>query len=83
MPNYDSTGPYGEGPRTGRAMGKCGRGAGNGFRGTGLGRGFGRGFNNGRGRLDGNSLLESEMQNLRLKTEAIEEKLNELLQKNS
>ena len=41
MPGRDGTGPYGEGPLTGRGLGPCGRGLA--FRG-GLGRGFGRGF---------------------------------------
>jgi len=46
MPLRDGTGPYGEGPLTGRGLGPCGRGLafrrGTGFgRGLGLGRGFG------------------------------------------
>ena len=36
MPRFDGTGPYGQGPMTGRGMGPCGRG-------QGFGRGFGRG----------------------------------------
>lgn len=53
MPNYDGTGPNGNGPMTGRGDGPCntgyGRGAGQGFgAGRGLGRGFGRGMGRGR-----------------------------------
>jgi len=63
MPFMDGTGPWGEGPMTGRGMGYCagyarpgyppatGRrwfGLGRGF-GRGLGRGLGRGFGRGRG----------------------------------
>ena len=53
MPGLDGTGPQGQGPLTGRAMGKCGsgqakpsgRGMGRGMgAGQGTGRGFGRGF---------------------------------------
>ncbi|OGM12209.1 hypothetical protein A2W13_01005 [Candidatus Woesebacteria bacterium RBG_16_36_11] len=40
MPNYDRTGPYGMGPRTGRGFGPCGFGMG--WRRFGHGRGLGR-----------------------------------------
>ena len=65
MPAGDRTGPWGAGPRTGRAFGYCagnaapgymtpGPGFGRGFgRGLGLGRGFGRGPGMGRGRRFG------------------------------
>ncbi|NLA24423.1 MAG: DUF5320 domain-containing protein [Bacteroidales bacterium] len=59
MPNFDKTGPMGQGPMTGRRMGNCsgnnpensnfgfgGRGRG----GRGMGRGAGKGFARGRGR---------------------------------
>jgi len=59
MPGFDSTGPAGQGPRTGRQMGKCKPrkdsnetetdGGENGFTGRGLGRGLGRGRGRGRG----------------------------------
>jgi hypothetical protein len=55
MPRRDRTGPWGEGPRTGRQMGPCGGGAQPdtparpGWRGFGFGRGFGGGFGPGRG----------------------------------
>ena len=41
MPNFDGTGPQGQGSMTGRGMGYCG---------GGMGRGLGRGF---RGRCNG------------------------------
>ena len=63
MPGLDRTGPWGEGPRTGRQMGKCRpgnnpddsinnlpeRGFGPG-RGRGYGNRFGRGYGRGSGR---------------------------------
>ena len=39
MPGFDRTGPFGNGPMTGRGFGPCGRGMG---RGMGRGRGFRR-----------------------------------------
>ena len=61
MPQGDRTGPQGQGPKTGRSMGKCGpkgqtpapqgqggRGAGKG-QGRGSGKGAGRGQGQGRG----------------------------------
>ncbi|MDY6837577.1 MAG: DUF5320 domain-containing protein [Thermodesulfobacteriota bacterium] len=65
MPGYDRSGPLGEGPRTGRGLGRCGNrsgtqrsdgGPGRGARqddGTPLGQGFGRGGSRGRGRNRG------------------------------
>ena len=46
MPMRDRTGPFGEGPLTGRGLGPCGRGMafGRGFAGRGFGRGLGRGM---------------------------------------
>lgn len=53
MPRGDGTGPVGQGPMTGRGLGRCAGndapGYGNGFFGRGLGRGFGRGLGFGRG----------------------------------
>ncbi|MFO8056594.1 MAG: DUF5320 domain-containing protein [bacterium] len=57
MPGFDGTGPWGEGPMTGRALGICAGGPypaafgpGPGFgRGRGLGRGRGRGWGRGPG----------------------------------
>ncbi|MCK5137467.1 MAG: DUF5320 domain-containing protein [Bacteroidales bacterium] len=62
MPGFDRTGPEGEGPRTGRALGKCDpktQTPGKDVKGEespderGFGRGFGRGRNFGRGRFRG------------------------------
>ncbi|MBW1713586.1 MAG: DUF5320 domain-containing protein [Deltaproteobacteria bacterium] len=66
MPGFDRTGPLGQGPMTGRGLGRCGpvgtrAGAGYGYGwwpgygwgggfGRGPGRGFGRGFGRGMGR---------------------------------
>lgn len=58
MPNFNGTGPRGQGPMTGRGMGNCapngrvrtpGYGYGRGFGRGWFGRGFGRGFGLGRG----------------------------------
>jgi len=66
MPRFDRTGPEGQGPRTGRMMGKCAPKNNsnsdnsrndlpeddfrNGGYGRGLGRGYGKGFGRGFGR---------------------------------
>lgn len=41
MPRYDGTGPWGQGPMTGRGMGPCNRAYQSGY-GFGYGRGMGR-----------------------------------------
>ena len=46
MPGFDGSGPTGKGPMTGRGMGRCATGAGQGL---GGGRGLGRGMGGGRG----------------------------------
>ena len=46
MPGQNGTGPYGQGPMTGRGLGPCGAGAG---RGRGFGRGMGCGMGRGMG----------------------------------
>lgn len=46
MPGFDKTGPWSQGPMSGRGMGPCGRGM---ARGAGYGRGFGAGRGGGRG----------------------------------
>jgi len=57
MPQGDRTGPRGQGPKTGRAMGKCGpkdeNPAPQGQGGIGTGRGQGRGSGRGAGRGTG------------------------------
>ncbi len=55
MPRGDRTGPFGEGPKTGRQMGYCAGYEGPGFANmqqnwSRTGRGFGRGFGHGFGR---------------------------------
>ena len=55
MPRGDRTGPFGEGPKTGRQMGYCAGNENPGFAGMqtnwkGAGRGFGRGFGHGFGK---------------------------------
>ena len=40
MPNRDGTGPFGQGPKTGRGLGPCGGGQ---ARGNGRGKGLGQG----------------------------------------
>ena len=53
MPGGDRTGPFGLGPRTGRATGYCAGYPNPGFMtpGPGFGRGFGRGWGRGFGRV--------------------------------
>lgn len=57
MPGFNATGPNGQGPRTGRGLGKCKPAKSNkeeNFsdfdRGRGMGRGMGRGYRHGYGR---------------------------------
>jgi hypothetical protein len=50
MPGGDRTGPWGLGPRTGRAAGYCAGYNMPGYGNTGYGRGFGRGLGRGLGR---------------------------------
>ena len=54
MPGFDRTGPLGEGPMTGRRLGRCTGYAGD-MPGRGY-RGFGRGFRGGMGRGYGRAL---------------------------
>lgn len=49
MPGGDRTGPWGAGPRTGRAAGYCSGAGTPGYANPGPGRGFGMGFGSGRG----------------------------------
>lgn len=53
MPGFDSTGPNGQGPKTGRGMGPCGRG-------FGFGRGYGKRLGSGLGRFFGFCRLSKE-----------------------
>ena len=83
MPRGDRTGPFGEGPKTGRQMGYCTghespgfanqqtnwRGTGRGF-GRGSGHGFGRGFGRGlgSGHRHGNSRIYDDIPDVSEKT---------------
>jgi len=49
MPRGDRTGPWGQGPMTGRRMGYCAGFSAPGFTASGPGLGYGRGFGFGRG----------------------------------
>ena len=81
MPGQDKTGPFGQGPLTGRGLGPCGRGFG--FR---RGRGFGRGFFPLRQPLElseteEKKILESELEEMKLEMKEIEKRLKELKSK--
>ena len=52
MPGFDRTGPTGQGPRTGRGLGQCGRGGGSGINRSQSRRNwFGQALDNFRGRF--------------------------------
>jgi hypothetical protein len=57
MPQRDQTGPQGQGPKTGKGQGKCGRKGGKpasqGQGGRGRGQGSGRGAGRGQGKGNG------------------------------
>lgn len=82
MPNQDSTGPNGQGPRTGRGAGNCngqggagiGRGAGR-RGGRGIERGLGRGRGLGINASKGNSWLGDQLSSLQAAIEKLTEKL--------
>lgn len=72
MPARDGTGPFGEGPLTGRGLGPCGRGVA--FR-----RGYGRrlsrrAFN----QIDERQLLEEELSELEKEKESLKKRLDEM-----
>ncbi|SKC81079.1 DUF5320 domain-containing protein [Maledivibacter halophilus] len=64
MPRNDGTGPLGQGPMTGRALGNCGDGktanTSSSIRGSGLGRGLGRGNGRGLGRFLNNEKFKNQ-----------------------
>ena len=82
MPNRDGTGPSGQGFRTGRGAGNCagtggtgrfgGRGLGLGRGGRGRGRGFGRGF--GYSAEQERSWLETALQSIIERLDALKDK---------
>jgi len=73
MPGFDGTGPLGQGAMTGRGMGRCNPAWNAGAIGRGLGRGMGRGMAYA-GFQDAG--LQEEMETIKKKLAAIEEKLN-------
>jgi hypothetical protein len=75
MPNFDRTGPRGEGPMTGRGMGRCNGGQ----AGLGLGRGQGRGFGFRRffSQKEEVEDLKSYQKDLKSELEAVEKELKE------
>jgi hypothetical protein len=75
MPLRNGTGPLGEGPRTGRGLGLCGKSLVRDERSRRLGRGFGMGRCFGRGRFAGAAVepiaLSKEEQKKILEAEAV------------
>lgn len=69
MPNKNGTGPMGNGPMSGRGMGRCGGG-----RGAGQGRGMGLGRRNGLAQ-SGNGVQSEDVQALKARIEELEKKL--------
>lgn len=86
MPYKNGTGPYGQGPMTGRGMGPCARGMrsmhnrgmgrGYGFR-RGMGRGMGMGFVPPVFEAPTKEMLQSQKAMLEAELKAIEEELAE------
>lgn len=72
MPRRDGTGPLGQGPGSGRGLGRCGR-ASVGFAGRGLGRGFGRRF----GKVQ-NLTKEEQLQELQEEETYLKEELEKV-----
>lgn len=71
MPNGDRTGPRGQGPRTGRGMGNCPPGAGQGL-------GFGRGMGYGRGAGYNVPAYDQEKEDLKKELEEVKARLKKL-----
>ncbi|NMB56379.1 DUF5320 domain-containing protein [Candidatus Beckwithbacteria bacterium] len=80
MPNFDATGPLGQGPRTGRGLGRCNFCFGLGFR-KGLGLGRGRVANSPRfwGWIEP-STKESKLEAVKNYRQSLEEEMKELSQ---
>ncbi len=93
MPRGDQTGPNGEGPMTGRAMGYCAGFGMPGFANSGFGRGFG--FRRGFGRRfvqpmafqpvefteeDEKKVLQQELKEIEQEKKEIEKRLREIKQ---
>lgn len=79
MPNFDQTGPQGQGPMTGRGMGNCAGGMRRG-RGCRNGMGYNGRFSQRTYLTKGEEVkaLEEEAENLKADLKAIEEQINEL-----
>jgi hypothetical protein len=80
MPKRDGTGPSGGGSRTGRGMGNCADQGGTGT-GRGLGRGLrrgngGRGYNSGANSSQGNSWLQTQLENLQNAIQRLTDRLD-------
>lgn len=72
MANRDGTGPRGQGPRTGRGMGNCATG-------LGQGQGFGRGMGYGRSAVNNNvPVNDPEKEALKKELEEVKERLKKL-----
>ena len=85
MPNFDKTGPQGQGPMTGRGMGHCGKSRGMGMRmGFGKCHGYGRGlgkyfgWNAPQTKEDKKEDLESYKKALQEEMEDVEKELTDL-----
>ena len=72
MPAQDGTGPLGQGPLTGRGLGRCGRG----FR-CGFGRGFGRTQPLNLTKEQEKKILEAELAEIEAEKAEIEKQLKE------
>lgn len=80
MPRFDGTGPTGQGPRTGRGLGPCGRGMGYG---CGYGGSYGGGYGGRRffSKVEEKDMLKEEVQALEEELKAAKELLAELGEK--
>lgn len=78
MPYFDGTGPLGEGPRTGRGLGPCGRGLSwKHFWGRGLG------WRRRMSEEDSLAALEKEKEDLTSRLKEIEEQIDQFKKQNS
>ena len=86
MPNFDRTGPFGEGPMSGWGLGRCGgrgqAGFGGGLRNRqGLDGSAGFGF--GRGNAPGRGMFSRYLESLEHQIEVLQQSLSELKTKSS
>jgi len=79
MPGQDQTGPSGQGPMTGRGLGRCGRGLRQGFnRGFGFRRGFSQNQDLELTKEQEKKILEAELSEIEAEKSEIEKKLKNL-----